>query len=72
MTPILDTVIDIGGLMRCCITTIDHIAHESPDMQVTEGQRATCRWCNGSIVYTEGAWRWPGRADRDAHENKAL
>lgn len=69
MTSILDTVIDIGGLLRCCVATIDEIARESPDMVVAHGQRASCKWCDEQIVYTDGAWRWAKPHDRDAHRN---
>lgn len=72
MTSILDTVIDIGGLMRCCLDSIDKLAAESPDMMVPEGQRLQCRHTEDpthSIIYRDGAWRWNRPGDRDEHRN---
>lgn len=73
MTSIMDTVIAIGGLMRCCIATIDLLAAESPDMDVTEGQIATCRYADGdpahNMIYKNGAWRWDHPRTRDSDRN---
>jgi hypothetical protein len=57
--------IRIGGLMRCCIATIDILYDENPGMAVTEGQTLQCRYApenpDHRIRFRDGAWEW----DRD-------
>jgi len=57
--------IRIGGLMRCCIATINILYDENPGTSATEGQELQCRYAHDSpdhrMRFREGAW---GR-DRD-------
>jgi hypothetical protein len=45
----------IGGLMRCCIETWDEKVKDAPQ---TEGQIIPCNWCESSMIFKDGAWRW--------------
>ena len=47
--------IRIGGLMRCCILTIEEDAPKNPK----EGDKMRCRYCkSGDIIFKDGAWEW--------------
>jgi hypothetical protein len=56
-----DTV-RIGGLMRCCITTIDILYQENPGMAATEGQALQCQYAQDNpdhrMRFRDGAWEW--------------
>lgn len=45
-----------GGLMRCCIETLEK---RSPDQPV-EGMVLGCDWCSDFMRFEQGAWRWIG------------
>lgn len=45
----------IGGLMRCCILTL-----ETRNVPAYEGERIECVHCAGGIVFRAGAWEWEG------------
>jgi len=49
-----------GGLMRCCLATIDEAmlaATEAPK----EGDRMKCKYHDGQgMVFHDGAWEWVG------------
>jgi len=59
---IKDTRIDIGGLMRCCIATIDEYVHEHQDEEVpAEPLVLDCKYeppGNAQVVLQDGRWRW--------------
>jgi hypothetical protein len=49
------TAIRPGGLMRCCIATIEARAGDAP----IEGERLECLYCKSrEIVFHDGAWEW--------------
>lgn len=55
----------IGGLMRCCIATIDEIVsdYQAADQVPEEGQFFDCKYekpGNRSIVYKDGSFAWRG------------
>ena len=48
-----------GGLMRCCLLTLDeemNIATEKPK----DGDTLHCKWCDDpyGMVFVGGAWQW--------------
>ena len=46
-----DYKVHIGGLMRCCLLTLDEIDGK--------GETADCRYCNNPMAKDEtGVWRW--------------
>ena len=45
----------IGGLMRCCTGTWDEKVKDVPQ---TEGQIIPCNYCESSMIFKDGAWRW--------------
>lgn len=44
-----------GGLMRCCIATIDRRAGEGAPVV---GEVLPCDYCDSSVIYDVSAWRW--------------
>lgn len=45
-----------GGVMRCCIATLEKRAlSASPP---AEGEKLPCDYCSASLVYRDGAWEW--------------
>lgn len=44
----------IGGVMRCCIKTLD----ESEHLREVEGEILKCKWCSSSLRFRAGAWEW--------------
>lgn len=52
-----DTTIDIAGLMRCCLVSVQELDPESP---VHEGQHVPCKWCpelNSGMVLIGSTWQ---------------
>lgn len=47
--------IDISGLFRCCIATIQALPGDAPEH---EGARIRCTHCGDGIWFHDGAWRW--------------
>lgn len=52
----------IGGLMRCCMETLQLAAIAAKDNPVEsrEGDRLACRYCRAEMVYRNAAWEWDG------------
>lgn len=49
----------IGGLMRCCLQTLNEFYPDGPAKKAQEGQRLHCRFCRtGEMVFRDGAWQW--------------
>lgn len=48
-----------GGVMRCCIATLEIRTTKGPP---EEGETLPCQWCSSGLIYRDGAWEW----DRDA------
>lgn len=47
--------IRIGGLMRCCIESLNDAPAEP-----AEGETFRCKWCHdeAGMVFRDGAWQW--------------
>jgi hypothetical protein len=46
-----------GGLMRCCIQTLNE--ERTPDKPpATEGDILQCTWCKALMRFTREAWEW--------------
>ena len=44
-----------GGLIRCCILTIEEDSPKNP----AEGEKIKCRYCSsGTMIFKNGAWEW--------------
>lgn len=43
----------IGGVMRCCIETLD----TTPVIE-NEGDVLPCKYCSSSLRVRDGAWEW--------------
>lgn len=48
----------IGGVMRCCIASLD--AHEQAGGAQTEGAIVPCLYCESSLHVIGGIWKWCG------------
>lgn len=48
-----------GGLMRCCIQSLDQEMSERPE-DPKEGDRHTCQYCKEEhgMIFRDGAWEW--------------
>lgn len=46
----------IGGVMRCCLATLD--LHEQQGGDDAEGTVLPCRYCTSALHVQDGAWRW--------------
>lgn len=56
-----DSEIFIGGLMRCCVATIEKFVEEHPTDEVEEGLVLNCMYektRNKQIIFKDGAFRW--------------
>ena len=51
-----------GGLMRCCLETLDKLYPDGPARIATEGQRLQCEYAGdvsrGWMIFEAGSWRW--------------
>ncbi len=47
--------IRIGGLMRCCIATIENAEIKKAPK---EGDIMECQYCSDQMVWKDGAWEW--------------
>lgn len=48
-----------GGLMRCCLASLDDYQVEKPDdKEDVEGDVVPCKHCSSSVIFRDGAWRW--------------
>lgn len=45
--------IRIGGLMRCCLETLDERTEPG-----AEGDEQACKYCSHSARFRDGAWEW--------------
>lgn len=52
----------VGGLMRCCIHTIETTEIKN---EPAEGDSMECRYCSDQLRWHDGAWEWvrPGSED---------
>lgn len=51
-----------GGLMRCCLETLNGLYPDGPAKTAAEGQRLQCKHArdggHGWMVFREGFWQW--------------
>lgn len=50
--------VKIGGLMRCCLQTLDDYYPDGPADKASDGEVLPCKWCSHSMIFEAGAWRW--------------
>lgn len=53
-----DDGVKIGGLMRCCLQTLDEHYPNGPEAKAAEGEILSCKWCSSSMIFHDGYWRW--------------
>ena len=51
-----ETRVAIGGLMRCCLGSLNRLAEDDPE--VSEGDILGCDYCKSSMILEGGRWRW--------------
>jgi hypothetical protein len=47
-----------GGLMRCCLASINELYGNDPDHRASGGDVLGCRWCSSTMTFRDGAWEW--------------
>jgi hypothetical protein len=47
-----------GGLMRCCLATLEELYPNGPAQIATEGQVLPCAYCSSSMIFRAGYWEW--------------
>lgn len=49
-----------GGLMRCCLLTLQEFMATEAQQPPQEGDLLHCRYHadNGGMIFHDGAWRW--------------
>ena len=47
-----------GGLMRCCLATLEELYPNGPAQVATEGQVLPCAYCSSSMIFRAGYWEW--------------
>lgn len=50
--------VNAGGLMRCCLETLDDYYPDGPKQKALEGQLLPCKYCRSSMVFRSGWWNW--------------
>ena len=45
-----------GGLMRCCLVTLDD--HELETQGTAQDKPLPCKWCKSKMIHRAGAWEW--------------
>lgn len=53
--------IKMGGLMRCCLTSVDHLYPDGPAQLATEGQVLQCEYTDSPdhrMIFHDGTWSW--------------
>ena len=59
--------VHIGGLLRCCLATLDDMADR--DESVTNNQRITCAYCGKPTIIVEGdTIKWVGYEEATVSE----
>ena len=50
--------VKMGGLMRCCLLTLDDYYRSGPASKAAEGQTLPCAYCSMTMVFRGGYWEW--------------
>ena len=53
-----------GGLMRCCVQTLNELPADRVDR---EGEVLKCNYCEGWMRFCKGAWEWMPEAPKPVH-----
>jgi len=58
--------VNAGGLMRCCLETLDEHYPNGPACIAAEGEVLPCKYCSSSMVFHLGWWNWQRTKDHFA------
>jgi hypothetical protein len=47
-----------GGLMRCCLETLDGYYPDGPAAKASDGDVLSCKHCRSSMIFSDGSWKW--------------
>ena len=47
-----------GGLMRCCIATIEEMDFQELSDLSTERSVLSCKYCKSTMIFKVDHWRW--------------
>jgi hypothetical protein len=54
--------IRVGGLMRCCIESVEDLYPHGPGLVADEGQQLPCKYNpddpDHRMIFRDGAWEW--------------
>jgi hypothetical protein len=50
--------VKIGGLMRCCLETLQEYYPNGPEARAAEGDLLRCKYCSSSMIFRSGSWEW--------------
>lgn len=53
-----ETKIHVGGLLRCCIVTVEQFISDYGYKPAEQGAVVECPYCHTSVRLDEGIWRW--------------
>lgn len=51
----------IGGLLRCCLLSLDEAMEQAEGDSPSEGDILKCHYCkspDGGMIFTKDAWEW--------------
>jgi hypothetical protein len=50
--------VNAGGLMRCCLETLDDYYPDGPAKKAAESEVLPCEHCASSMIFNDGYWHW--------------
>lgn len=58
-----------GGLMRCCIATLDNRAKDGT-LPSCQGSILNCDYCTSQVIYIDNAWEWLNPRDKEGDDER--
>jgi len=49
-----------GGLMRCCLRSLEELKMSAEAEMPKEGDKLRCIYCSHDMIYRDNAWEWAG------------
>lgn len=54
-----------GGVMRCCIKTLEDALADGSLVDGKQGDLLPCKYCRSRLRFTDGAWEWDSEYMRE-------
>jgi hypothetical protein len=58
INPAMGYKVNQGGLMRCCLATLDMVLQRYVATVPLEGMSLYCCYCGNPMIHKEGTWQW--------------